>query len=513
MTESEARSRGSQGGPEAAPASPDRSGKKEALNPQNAALQMAVLFDGKIPQPDEITEEKVQAQAHKDGGPTSRIAKHSYNQRFDRWFDESFMEKPQDERERLYDSAMDTWRGKTTEFIEGCNDEQKEFLERMGMQNAQSILRTYFEEKEGDPKFFAQQVAANFSRDEISKNIDFIKTVGKLYGPDSKEIVGLLSQAIKNAEAETVGDFVKTAKDSINRSPEFPGKTLVTNIDQSSNQWDHRKQKLAEKQRQEQEAKKRQENEDKHGEDDSDEREKELLEQINEAKQAAITPQKFKEINEQINQLTSLPQQTQETIQQINQLIQLSNKISIVTSSIDDFAIAADILGIEPDSIQRKAVELRTNKIIEQGLQPNIKIFVLKESEDDNAANVYKFNVIPVPSEDKPVQAVRALYAKALNEVSEEEHTLLLAADIESSVLVDNNPSQIGFDQPDSIQGILKQLKFPEDKIQTTIEELNTDQETVEAKGDTIAQFTLQFFKNDQTGELDYKRSYSVEPK
>jgi hypothetical protein len=197
-----------------APKLPENNQPPELLSENNAGLQAAILFDGyrhgTDPVPDNAQWTKLSEDIKNNTLKTTKINNGSLHEREEFWKKPEYVGKNPDEQKVI-------WVTETNKLFAGFNDDEKKFLQDIGINfnnGAEAFYNEYFINNKGELAYLARKIAA-LDKDNIDKNRGLINTIGKFYGEESAELLEHLSEGIKNVQ-QNFPDFEMKASDQFN---------------------------------------------------------------------------------------------------------------------------------------------------------------------------------------------------------------------------------------------------------------------------------------------------------
>jgi serine/threonine protein phosphatase PrpC len=206
---------------------------EKLLSEATTGAQALVLLGLEPPKPDApvLTVQKEQLQEQllthvREGIPADykkRLTSASLHERQERWKD-----TPEDKR-------METWRKDVNAFLDRCTKDKTKITEQKFLKTilkkdnldditADTVYSTFMQgEGQGDIEYFARRIVDTHTDnieeidiEEIEKNQELIKSLGKIYGDNSAKIGGLLTCAIANAK-HNPDKFTTSAQENLNK--------------------------------------------------------------------------------------------------------------------------------------------------------------------------------------------------------------------------------------------------------------------------------------------------------
>jgi hypothetical protein len=158
------------------------------------------------------------------------------------------------EREKFWqnipeDKRMETWRESVNAFLDLCTKDKtkitkqkflKTILKKDNIENitADTVYSTFMQgEGNGDIEYFARSIVDTHAGkiEEIGKNQELIKSLGKIYGDNSAKIGGLLTCAIANAR-HNPEKFTASAQENLNKRAY--AEDVWTSLAENAAKWD-----------------------------------------------------------------------------------------------------------------------------------------------------------------------------------------------------------------------------------------------------------------------------------
>lgn len=220
------------------PTEGEPTGERRLLNPEMAGAQAVVLLGGTLPG-GKLDTAKIEKIGNGEEQPnTEKATKASFNERDEHW------------RDVEGDHRMTRWKESTNTFFmhkkEGESAE-KDFLKQIGIDLeaddiAQKVYDKFFATTgaKGDLGVIADAIHQATTPEFVETHKELILQLGNLYGKNSSEILLLLVQARKNAQAETVGQFLQQAQSQIQveNQQDMKGFQLLQAMHLNSTAWD-----------------------------------------------------------------------------------------------------------------------------------------------------------------------------------------------------------------------------------------------------------------------------------
>lgn len=223
--------------------------RERLLNRQLTGAQARILFGEVIPKNADKMRDVIDKIAETGQIPNNKkIIDSSRDERDEFWKKPEF-ESISPEKRRVYweDLMNNKYFKKIKEAIPDKNEpDPKEFFTRIdidlqGENPAAQVYDTYMVEKKGDPSALAKQIVDNFSATEINNYMGTIKEFAAIFGDNSSEVTGLLTEGLKNIEKPDIRkEFITSAIENINLGDKMPGLEVVRKMEKNSLNWDEK---------------------------------------------------------------------------------------------------------------------------------------------------------------------------------------------------------------------------------------------------------------------------------